>query len=183
MLGTANIKVRPLKLALLVDPNSASQVREAIRLACGLWGGMFFPIIPAYRRMPASWWAGSVPVPSAKAVVQGYIDAFDPDVLVQFGADLPSHIDNTRLTVIKPQDVFGGPSSARELGPSFGIGAIDLLRDIFKEYFKYKAKYPAKVVVPTIPNKLGLFWASVFGEYDSRMSARIDDELSTALVS
>lgn len=35
MLGTANIKVRPLKLALLVDPNSASQF-EAIRFACSL---------------------------------------------------------------------------------------------------------------------------------------------------
>jgi hypothetical protein len=33
MLGTANIKVRPIKLALMVDPNSALQVREAIRLA------------------------------------------------------------------------------------------------------------------------------------------------------
>lgn len=181
MLGTANIKVRPLKLALLVDPNSASQVREAIRLACSLWGGMFFPIIPMYWRMPASWREGPVRVPPAEAVVQGYIDAFDPDVLVQFGADLPSHIGNTRLTVIKPQDVFGRLSSERELEPSFGIAAIDLLHDIFKEYFKYKPKYPAKVVVPTLPSKLGLFWASVFGEYDARMSSAIDDDLSTAL--
>jgi len=30
MLGSADIKVRPLKLALMVDPNSALQVREAI---------------------------------------------------------------------------------------------------------------------------------------------------------
>lgn len=29
MLGSAHIKVRPLKLALMVDPGSASQVREA----------------------------------------------------------------------------------------------------------------------------------------------------------
>lgn len=34
MLGSADIKVRPLKLALMVDPNRASEVREAIRLAC-----------------------------------------------------------------------------------------------------------------------------------------------------
>jgi hypothetical protein len=31
--GTVDIKIRPTKLAFLVDPNSASQVREAIRLA------------------------------------------------------------------------------------------------------------------------------------------------------
>lgn len=49
MLGSADIKVRPLKLALMVDPNSAMQVREAIRLASTQWGGMFFPIIPVHK--------------------------------------------------------------------------------------------------------------------------------------
>jgi hypothetical protein len=180
MLGTANIKVRPLKLAMLVDPNSASQVREAIRLACSLWGGMFFPIVPMYRRMPASWQEGPVRAPPAKSVVQGYLDAFDPDVLVQFAADLPSYIGDSRLQVIKPQDVFG-KQSEKLPDPSYGIAAIDLLHDIFKECFKYKPKYPVKVIVPTIPSKLGLFWASVFGEYDARISLGITDELAEAL--
>src|SRR5438309_998681 len=55
MFGNAEIKVRPVKLAYLVDPNNAKQVREAIQLSSSLWGGAFFPIIALYRRMPATW--------------------------------------------------------------------------------------------------------------------------------
>ena len=174
MLGTANIKVRPLKLALLVDPNNASQVREAIRLACSLWGGMFFPIIPVYKRMPASWRNEAIRPPPAKDVLQGYVDAFDPDVLVQFAAELPSFVTEMGLQVIKPKDVWRKVGSDDHSEPAFGIGALELLRDIYKECFKYQPKYPTKVVVPTIPKEYGLFWASVFGEYPAQLTAAIN---------
>lgn len=97
MLGTANIKVRPLKLALMVDPNSVPQVREAIRLACSQWGGMFFPIIPVHKRMPASWRDEPFKAPLAANVVRGYLDSFDPDILVQFGKELPKYILDSKL--------------------------------------------------------------------------------------
>jgi len=106
--------------------------------------------------------------------VLGYIDAFDPDVLVQFAAELPSYITDTRLKIIKPQDALGKHFSDTDFEPSFGIGALDLLHDIYNEYFKYASKYPAKVVIPTLPRQLGLFWASVFGEYDPRLLSEIN---------
>lgn len=181
MLGTANIKVRPLKLALLVDPNSAVQVREAIRLACSLWGGMFFPIIPMYKRMPASWRDGPLRAPPAKKVVQGYIDAFDPDVLVQFAADLPSYVADARLQVVKPQAVWGKVAPDEDREPLFGISALELLNDVYQECFKYKSRHPTKVIIPAVPQKLGLFWASVFGEYPSHISSAIDSHYSEPL--
>lgn len=52
MLGTVDIKLRPLRFAFLVDPGDAKQAREAIRLASTLWGGAYCPIIPLYKRMP-----------------------------------------------------------------------------------------------------------------------------------
>jgi hypothetical protein len=76
----------------MVDPNSAMQVREAIPLASTQWGGVFFPIIPVHKRMPASWREGPLRVPSAQDVVKGYLDGFDPEILVQFGRDLPKYV-------------------------------------------------------------------------------------------
>jgi hypothetical protein len=180
MLGTGNIRVRPLKFAMLVDPNNASQVRDAIRLACSLWGGMFFPIIPMYGRMPASWRKGPLRAPPAKSVIEGYLSAFDPDMLVQIAAELPSYVTDSRLKVIKPQEVFGKQSRV-ERSPSYGIGATDLLWDIYKECFKYKLKYPVKVSVPRIPDKMGLFWASVFGEFAEPIAQALVSELDEAL--
>lgn len=181
MLGTANIKVRPLKLALMVDPNNAGQVREAIRLACSLWGGSFFPIVPVYKRMPASWRDGPLKAPLAEKVVQGYLDGFDPDVLVQFGNDLPKYVLDLKVKVVKPEDFWGGGNGLEAAEPAYGIGVLDLLSDIFKEHLKYKAKFPTKVIFPVMPKTLALFWASVFGEYPQHIVEAIDRDFAEAL--
>lgn len=179
MRGTVDIKIRPTKLAFLVDPNSASQVREAIRLASSLWGGVFFPIIPLFKRMPANWRERPLSLPAASDVVRGYIDAFDPDILVQFSASLPSYLTDTRLPIVTPQEIWAGVRSLDE--PSYGIGVFTLLDAIYKECFKYKAKYPTRVVIPVIPNKLGLFWASVYGEYSDEILSEITSHYAEPL--
>lgn len=181
MLGSADIKVRPLKLALMVDPNSALQVREAIRLACTQWGGMFFPIIPVHKRIPASWRDGPLKAPSANDVVKGYLDGFDPDILVQFGKELPRYVLDSKLKVIKPENFWSGDRDKDSNEPAYGIGVLDVLLDIFREHFKFKAKYPLKAIVPVIPKGLGLFWASVFGEYPEHIADVIDKEFADAL--
>ena len=181
MLGSADIKVRPLRLALMVDPNSPLQVREAIRLACTQWGGMFFPIIPVYKRMPVSWRDGGLKAPPAESVVKGYIDGFDPDILVQFGNELPKYILDLKLKVLKPEDFWSGGRDRDAIEPAYGIGVLDLLLDIYREHFKFKAKYPVKAIVPVIPKSLGLFWASVFGEYPTHIAEAIDKEFGDAL--
>lgn len=181
MLGSANIKVRPLKLALMVDPNNASQVREAIRLACSLWGGMYFPIIPVHKRMPASWRVGALKAPLAADVVQGCLDGFDPDLLVQFGKELPKYIIDSKLKVIKPEDFWRLHRGRDNCDPAYGIGVLDLLFNIFQEHFKFKAKFPAKVILPKIPKAFGLFWSSIFGEYPLHIAKAVEKEFSEAL--
>jgi len=165
----------------MVDPNSPLQVREAIRLACTQWGGMFFPIIPVYKRMPASWRDGGVKAPPAESVVKGYIDGFDPDILVQFGNELPKYILDLKLKVLKPEDFWSGGRDRGAIEPAYGVGVLDLLLDIYREHFKFKAKYPVKAIVPVIPRSLGLFWASVFGEYPTHIAEAIDKEFGDAL--
>lgn len=166
MVGNVDIKVRPLKLAYLVDPNKKEQVREAFRLSSTLWGGVHFPIVPFYKRMPITW-KDPVKAPEAKKVILGYLEAFDPDILVQFSKSVPDFIAKLGLEVIKPVDVWGGLVQGGNLSPKFGIGIFDLLKDIFEEYFRYKPTYPVKVVLPNIPAQFSLFWASLFGEIPS----------------
>ena len=107
MFGSIDIKTRPLKLAYLVDPNNGRQVREAIRLSSTLWGGDYFPIIPLYKRMPATWKDKPLRAPAAKEIIGGYLEAFDPDVLLQFSKELPPFITEIGLEVIKPEDIWG----------------------------------------------------------------------------
>jgi hypothetical protein len=169
MFGNAEIKVRPVKLAYLVDPNNAKQVREAIQLSSSLWGGAFFPIIPLYRRMPATWRDKPFKAPPAKSTILGLIDAFDPDILVQLSKSVPSYISATGLKVIKPEEIWERFSEDDRSSPAYGIGIFELFEDIYREYFKYKAKYPVKVVLPKIPRQLASFWASIVGQIPAKL--------------
>lgn len=169
MLGSVDIKVRPIKLAFLVDPKSTKQIRQAIQISSTLWGGSYCPIIPIYKTSSSTWADKPLKAPSAKDVVLGYIDSFDPDILVQLSKDIPQYVRDTGLRIISPNEIWDKHSPYDNiLNPDFGIGIFDLFNNIFEEYFKYKPKYPVKVVIPKIPKKDGLLWSSIFGEFPEK---------------
>ena len=141
MLGTIDIKLRPLRFAFLVDPGNAQQVREAIRLASTIWGGAYCPIITLHKRMPKTW-RDPIKVPPAKSVVLGNLDAFDPDVLVQLSVQVPAYVTDTKRRIIAPQDVWRTLDDRVAWSPQWGIGVFELFDAMFQEFFKYKAKYP-----------------------------------------
>ena len=164
MFGTIDVKVRPLKLAFLVSPRNASQVRTAIRLCTSLWGGEYFPIIPLYKRMPATW-TELRRRPKAEDVIRGYLDAFDPDLLVDLAPDIPDYITKLRIERITPSQIWRPLTDERSTAPEYGIGVFELLQDIFEKHFRYTPRYPIRVRIPQIPQKFSLFWTSVFGQY------------------
>lgn len=175
MFGTIQLRLRPLKLGYLVNPSDPQQVRGAIRLSTSLWGGTYDPIIPVYKKTPSSWADKPGRPPSAETIIGGFIDAFDPDILVQFTADLPKAAKQSGLRIIKPDDVWHHYDREGELHPTFGIGIFEIAHGYFDEYFKYKMKYPPKVIVPSSPNTNGLFWASLFGEIPEKLSRPLKD--------
>jgi hypothetical protein len=181
MIGSIDIKTRPLKLAFLVDPYSVRQIREAIRLASTLWGGAYFPIIALHKRMPAAWRDGPLKAPLAKKVILGYLDAFDPDVLVQFSTALPAYIAETGLLVIKPEEVWKELGNGRTPSPKYGLGIFEILREVFDENFRFKTKYPVRVILPRMPARYSLFWASIFGELPEQHRAIIERDYAEAL--
>jgi hypothetical protein len=81
--GFASLQLRPLKLAFMVDPRDRKGILEAVQINTFLWGGTFNPIIPAFRRIPSRW-ADRESLTSNK-LIEGYLDAFDPDYVVKVG--------------------------------------------------------------------------------------------------
>lgn len=178
MIGTLDIKTRPLKLAYLIDPNSAKQVREAIRLSSTLWGGDYFPILPLYKRMPNTWREKPLRTPVARDVILGYIESFDPDVFVQLSKEVPAYITQLGIQVVKPDEIWNvlDDKTYKRLSPKFGIGIYELFNDVFDEHFKFKAKYPIKVLLPKLPKEFALFWASLFGEIHPKVMPLLKEQ-------
>src|SRR5581483_2860220 len=100
MFGSIDLKVRPIRLAFLVNPNNTSSIREAIQISSSLWGGSYNPIVPVYKRMPSSWSDKPFRAPKAEKVVKGYLDAFDPDVLVDCTVAVPEYVKQLGLRII-----------------------------------------------------------------------------------
>jgi hypothetical protein len=181
MFGSIELKVRPIKLAYLVDPNNQKQVRKAIQISSSLWGGTYFPIIALHRTMPKTWRNGPMRVPKANDVIRGYIESFDPDILVQMSDEVPQYVHDFRLRIIKPDEIWERLEERWTLTPKFGIGIFEIFNNIFEEYFKYKPKYPVKIMLPKLPRRHTLFWASVFGEMPENVLPQLRHNLFEAL--
>lgn len=181
MFGNVDVKVRPLKLAYLVDPRSPAQVREAIRLSSTLWGGAYFPIIRLHRRRPAAWTEKPLPSPSAETIILRYLETFDPDILVHLSATVPSFISDAGLSIIKSHQVWAPLDKKSSFSPAYGIGIFEVLADVFRRHFRYKAKYPLRVIIPNLPQKHALFWASLWGDFSPPIRALLEERCFEAL--
>lgn len=174
MVGFIDIKARPVRIAYLVDPNNARQVRDAIKISSTLWGGDYFPLVPLYRRTPPTWKEKSLKTPPAKNIILGYIEAFDPDIFVQFSKEVPKFINDIGIKIVKPDEIWSVLDNERNLSPKYGLGIFELLNDIFEKNFKFKMKYPIEIVFPKIPKQYSLFWASWFGELPSEIISQLE---------
>jgi hypothetical protein len=87
-----------------------------------------------------------------------------PSRSVQLSAHVPEFVTARHHKIIKASEIWDVLSGPRPLAPKFGIGIFELLSKIFDEHFRYKPKYPVTVVLPEIPRRYALFWASVFGD-------------------
>lgn len=161
-LGTITIRVRPLRVGYLVDPADRVGLYRAIELNTFLWGGSYNPIIPAYRRTPAKWKSHRVRhLPHPSDIVDGYLNGFDPDIVVPIGICENRTFQVGNRDIVKTDELLGGLKDSAS--PRYGIGLIELLNDFIEKELKFKRNDDLQVVFPELPRAYGLFLASVFG--------------------
>ena len=163
--GTVNVKLRPIKLAFLVNPNDKASLLKAIEINTFLWGGMYNPIIPTYKQISTKW--RKFPHEknlSAKSVVSGYLDNFDPDYVVPMGECVDYNLDIGYRKKI--DDVSDLLTSIEENGvPNYGIGLFEVLSYFIETELKFERRSPLDICVPRFGTRFHLFFSSVFGEF------------------
>lgn len=181
MFGTLGLKSRPLRLGFLVNSNKAKSIRKAIEINSTLWGGAYNPLIPVYKRAPRNW-EKSFKSPKAESIVKGYIEAFDPDILVQCVPHLPGYIKKLGLDIIQPHEIWEtGTGLNKEVFPKVGIGIFELLNYIYGEHFRYQEKNPPRIIIPKLPKRNSLFWSSVIGVFPKFITPIINTGYKKAL--
>lgn len=181
MFGTLELKSRPLRLGFLVNPTKVNAIKKAIEINSTLWGGAYNPIIPVYKGTPRNW-EKPFKSPKPEAIVKGYVEAFDPDVLVQCTQVLPTYVKDLGLEIIQPHEIWEkGTNPDKEVYPKIGISIFEIFNEIYDKHFRYQEKHPPKIVIPKIPRTNALFWASVFGILPNFIAEILNDGYKKAL--
>lgn len=159
---TINKRLRPIRLAFLVEKDDKRTLREVFRLNTCLWGGIFNPIVPFFKRTPKIWEKNRFKLPTALSIVNGYLDAFEPDFLVvKDKTSLPNLLfDQERILDFK--DVLD-PNKDEPF--SFGVDITEVYWDLYEKEFKFERRHPIKVFLSDPKKEMALFSACCFGEF------------------
>lgn len=163
--GTVNATLRPIKLAFLVNPKDKESLLKAIKINTFLWGGVYNPIIPTYKQISTKW--KKFPHEkslSAKSVVSGYLDNFDPDYVIPMGECIGYKLDvGYRKKIDDVSEILEGVE--KNGVPNYGIGLFEVLSYLIETEFKFERRNPLDICVPRFGPRFHLFFASVFGEF------------------
>ena len=169
--GTVKVKLRPIKLAFLVNPNDKASLLKAIEINTFLWGGVYNPIIPTYKQISSKW--KKFPHErniSAKSVVSGYLDNFDPDYVVPMGECVDYNLEIGYRKKI--DDVSKVLEQVEQNGiPDYGIGLFEVLSYFIETELKFERRDPLNICVPRFGTHFRLFFSSVFGKFPENIDA------------
>ena len=175
--GTITTRVRPIRVAFLVDPADNKGLYRAIELSTFLWGGSYNPIIPAYRRTPAKWELHKVRrLPHPADIISGYLDGFDPDLVVPVGRCAKHTFEIGNRDLVQEAELLGDISETAT--PQYGIGLFELLRDFLDKELKYKRNDDLHIAIPVMPRAYRTFLASVFGVLPEDAQRIVDSDFS-----
>jgi len=174
--GTNTTRVRPIRVAFLVDPTNAGDVYRAITLSTALWGGNYNTIIPAYRRMPWNWEVRRVrrkPLPAD--IVSGYLDGFDPDIVVPVGqcGKRTFQIGNRELG--SEENLLADKSKG---STTHGIGFLEVMNGFWDRELKFKRTDDLHIAIAELPRPYRVFLASVFGALPPIVLQSIDRQFA-----
>ena len=81
---SAQVRIRPFRLAFLVEPRGQRRLCEGVfEMNSQLWGGVFNYIIPLFKTVPTRYKQKYHKQITAKAMIDGFIEAFKPDYVVE----------------------------------------------------------------------------------------------------
>lgn len=175
--GTIKISLRPLKLAFLVNPSNTKALLEIIQINSFLWGGTYNPIIPALIKKP-KYWDPVFPF-KAQNIIDGYIDAYNPDIVVYCDESANSFKIKDQ-TIIQLNELL--PNAEDKHNTAFGINLLNVLRKYYLEEGRFLQKEPFNIIIPEIKHgKYELFLSSIFGKLpqniDDVFKKNVDDKL------
>ena len=159
-----DIRLRPIRFGFLVRPNDAKNILKIFCINTCLWGGMYNPIIPFFKRVPSWWERYGYRFENAKQIINGYLDFFEPDFLVEAEEGLADGFGYDTERVLQLTDILA--KSRRDGWNKIGLCVNDLYSELYQENFRFELRHqPNMVHVEPKERSLAGFVAAKFGSF------------------
>ncbi|HTU09554.1 MAG TPA: hypothetical protein VMG08_01550 [Allosphingosinicella sp.] len=164
-----DVRLRPTRFAYLAAPDDMEMLQRVFETNTCLWGGKYNPIIPMLDSVP-EWWDRHGTSESAEQIVNGYLDYFEPDMLVETkpgqAAALGFHEDRV-IAIEDLQPKFGRLDAAYI--SSCGLQMFSLYRDLYRSEFQFSRREPETIVrVLAEEASLEALTACIFGAFPAK---------------
>lgn len=158
----ASIRVRPLRFGFVVDPRDSVILRQVLQVNTCLWGGIYNYIIPGFKKTPARYRERYLQIPSAINFIDGLVEAFQPDFLVETASGITKEIRFDSGRVISLDALMSTDNAGRR---SYGIDLRSVCAALYEDSFRFVQRHPPKVLLPRAPTRrYELLFAATFGD-------------------
>lgn len=159
-----NQRLRPIRFGFVVRPTDNINLQRIFEVNTCLWGGKFNPIIPYFRKVPEWWDRSSYRFDNAKQIINGYLDFFEPDILVEGERGIASALGFDTDRVVQLDTMLRRAEVSAEHGR--GLNVVDLYQQMYKEAFQFSRRHAAGIFAAHSPDaRLSGLAACLFGKF------------------
>lgn len=109
-----------------------------------LWGGKYNPIIPCLKQVPRWWSRDKFSQDTATETVNGYLDFFEPDFLVEADPGLSKGLGFDEERVLPLSAILTVEGDRERKGQ--GLSVISLYRHLYHEEFQFARRHEHNIV-------------------------------------
>ncbi len=161
---SASVRLRPVRFAFLVKPSDEKRVLEILRINTCLWGGKFNPIIPFFRQVPTWWDRHGHHFDTAKQIINGYLDYYEPDFLVEAEKGLADGLGFNSNRILQLSNVLQHAGNRSWKGS--GLSTFDLYKEMYLKEFQFERRHKHNITNVTAEAPIfETFCACVFGDF------------------
>jgi len=170
--GTFEIRLRPIRFAVIIKPNSVSALRKAIELNSSVWGGIRNPIFPYFRKTPSEFLKGYYRRIKYQDYIGEMLKAFDIDFIVAIDTE------KSALEHLMPRRVLGIDDIIHyyndELIFSNCVSVPSLVDSIAGQGMRFSGNKPIKLLLPTFSNEDTNILFALIGYIPANIASLLD---------
>lgn len=158
------VRLRPVRFAFLVQPEDRKRALEIFRVSTALWGGRCNPIIPCFKEIPMWWDRHNHGLESAEQIINGYLDFFEPDFIVESEPGLADGLGFDKERVLQLSGLLMREGDRGREG--HGQNVFNLYQDLYRKEYQFTRRHEHDIIDVTSKEALfAEFCACIFGAF------------------